>query len=200
MPCDNKKKLMFPRTINSFEIWPQILLKALLKVYSYKWFSPQAQFDQEVGDGSIVYSLTGLIPESIKITDFERDAMEIFRKNLSDDHYFNKKTYVTCYCDNEFRPKLPSQATTLKKIDFGPNAPGDKGNSAQDKSSLDVDSEPSSGMSVTSSGRMLNRLRDAATMAISVTTGRKLNIASKNSNSQNVITGFGYALMDIFEN
>lgn len=47
---------------------------------------------------------------------------------------------------------------------------------------------------------MLNRLRDAATMAISVTTGRKLNIASKSSSSSNVITGFGYALMDIFEN
>lgn len=63
-----------------------------------------------------------------------------------------------------------------------------------------MDSEPSSGVSVTSSGRMLNRLRDAATMAISVTTGRKLNIASKSSSSSNVITGFGYALMDIFEN
>jgi carbonic anhydrase/acetyltransferase-like protein (isoleucine patch superfamily) len=47
---------------------------------------------------------------------------------------------------------------------------------------------------------MLNRLRDAATMAISVTTGRKLNITNKNSTASNVITGFGYALMDIFEN
>jgi hypothetical protein len=46
------------------------------------------------------------------------------RKVLSDDHYFSKKTYVTCFCDNEFRPKLPSQTYTLKKIDFGPNAPG----------------------------------------------------------------------------
>jgi hypothetical protein len=42
------------------------------------------------------------------------------------------------------------------------------------------DSEPSSAMSVvTSSGRMLGRFRDAATLAISVTTGRKLNIANK---------------------
>jgi hypothetical protein len=47
--------------------------------------------------------------------------MELLRKVLSDDHYFNKRTFVTCYCDNEFRPKLPSQATTLKKIDFGPS-------------------------------------------------------------------------------
>jgi hypothetical protein len=46
---------------------------------------------------------------------------------------------------------------------------------------------------------MLGRLRDAATMAISVTTGKRLTI-NKSSNSTNVITGFGYALLDIFEN
>lgn len=93
-------------------------MKALLKVYSYKWFATNALYDQEIGDGSLVYSLTGLIPESISFTDFETEAMDLLRKILSDDHYFNKKTYATCYCDNDFRPKLPSQATTLKKINF----------------------------------------------------------------------------------
>jgi len=67
--------------------------------------------------------------------------------------------------------------------------------------SVDGESEPSSAtLSVRSTGRMLNRLRDAATLAISVTTGRKLNIGNKSNSSANVITGFGYALMDIFEN
>lgn len=42
MPCDYRKKPIFPRTINAMEIWPQLLMKALLKVYSYKWFSPTA--------------------------------------------------------------------------------------------------------------------------------------------------------------
>jgi hypothetical protein len=40
-------------------------MKALLKVYSYKWYSPNCMYDSEIGDGSIVYSLTGLIPEKI---------------------------------------------------------------------------------------------------------------------------------------
>ena len=31
----------------------------------------------------------------------------------------------------------------------------------------------------TSAGRMLGRLRDAATLAISVTTGRKINVSNK---------------------
>lgn len=183
MPCDGKKKLMFPRSVNNFEIWPQLLLKALLKVYSYKWFQQSAYYDPEVGDGSIVYSLTGLVPEPISIKDFEKDGMELLRRVLSDDHYFNKKTFVTCYCDNEYRPKLPSQTTTLKKIDFGSH--NTNPNSVLDKASpLDNESEAgSSHASVTSSGRMLNRLRDAATLAISVTTGRKLNIANKQSHS-----------------
>ena len=47
---------------------------------------------------------------------------------------------------------------------------------------------------------MLGRFRNAATLAISVTTGRKLNIAGKSNTGSNVITGFGYALMDLFEN
>lgn len=115
---------MFPRSINTFEIWPQILLKAIIKVYSYKWFSANSMFDSEVGDGSIVYSLTGLIPELINIKDFETQGLSLFRRILSDDHYFNKKTYATCFCDTDHRPKFPSQATTLKKIDFGGGAGG----------------------------------------------------------------------------
>ena len=49
------------------------------------------------------------------------------------------------------------------------------------------------------SHRMLGKLKHAASMAISVTTGKKLQI-NKNQNASNIIPGFGYALMDIFEN
>ena len=46
---------------------------------------------------------------------------------------------------------------------------------------------------------MLGKLKHAASMAISVTTGKKISI-KKNQNASNIIPGFGYALMDIFEN
>ena len=46
---------------------------------------------------------------------------------------------------------------------------------------------------------MLHKLKNVASMAISVTTGKKLTI-NKNPNASNIIPGFGYALMDIFEN
>ena len=113
MPCDSKKRLLFPRTVNNFEIWPHLLLKALLKVYSYKWFAENAIYDPEVGDGSLVYSLTGLIPERISFKNaeaFEKEGIELLRRTLSDDHYFGKKSYITCYCESDSRPKLPSQA------------------------------------------------------------------------------------------
>jgi|LauGreDrversion4_2_1035121.scaffolds.fasta_scaffold149517_2 hypothetical protein len=50
-----------------------------------------------------------------------------------------------------------------------------------------------------SSKKMLNKLKESASMAITVTTGRKLQI-NKNPKASNVIPGFGYAVMDIFEN
>ena len=66
MPCDKRKKLLFPRTVEVFEIWPQLLLKAYLKVYSYKWL-PAAHIEEEVGDGALIYALTGLLPERVRL-------------------------------------------------------------------------------------------------------------------------------------
>jgi len=46
---------------------------------------------------------------------------------------------------------------------------------------------------------MLKKLKQVASMAITVTTGKKLEVNRK-PNASNVIPGFGYAMMDIFEN
>lgn len=50
MPCDKRKKLLLPRTVNNFEIWPALLLKAFFKLHTYKWFE-NGCYDKEVGDG-----------------------------------------------------------------------------------------------------------------------------------------------------
>jgi hypothetical protein len=93
-------------------------MKAHLKVYSYKWFSDSSQYEKEIGDGSIIYSLTGLIPEYIQMKDFENDGMNNFRSLLSDEAFFGHKAYLTVYCGEEFRPKLPSQLTALPKMEI----------------------------------------------------------------------------------
>lgn len=48
--------------------------------------------------------------------DFEKDGMNNFRNYLSDEAYFGHKAYLTIYCGEEFRPKLPSQLTALKPM------------------------------------------------------------------------------------
>lgn len=187
VPCDYKGRPIFARTNNTNEIWPQLLMKALLKVYSYKWYSPDAQFDQEIGDGSIIYSLTGLIPENISVKNFSSETMALFRKMLNDEWYFGHKSYITCYCDEGFRPKLPSQLqSNLEKTPERPRTNDDY---------ADIDPAPA----YDSSKKMLQKLKNSASMAITVTTGRKL-VVRKNPNASNVIPGFGYAMMDIFEN
>lgn len=123
MPCSAKGQPILPRTTDPEEIWPQLLMKAILKVYSYKWYSTNCQYDSEIGDASIVYSLTGLIPEHISIESLEQ-AEQIFRKHLADDYYFGKKSYLTAYCENEFRPKFPSQKDNLSDAINAGGGPG----------------------------------------------------------------------------
>jgi hypothetical protein len=106
-----------------------------LKVYSYKWYATNCQYDSEIGDGSIVYSFTGLVPEKIAIKDLSA-AAEIFRKYLSDDQYFNKKSFVTAYCENEFRPKFPSQLKHLKGLSSGAGGASPQRGTAQPGSGI----------------------------------------------------------------
>ena len=49
--------------------------------------------------------------------------MSRFRKMLTDDWYFGHKAYITAYCGEEFRPKLPSQRTALNKIELNQGSP-----------------------------------------------------------------------------
>ena len=191
MPCDNKRKLMFPRTTDSTEIWPQILIKAFFKLYSFKWY-PGAQYDRETGDTSLVYALTGLIGERIKIDDFHKDGMETLRKHLSDDYYFNNKTYLMAYCGPTFKPKIPSQ------MPGNQSGPGGAGSPNQ---SFTTPSLMISNMAQTQKQKLAAKLREIANLALSITYGKKISASTLNkSRSSYVIPGFGYALMDIFEN
>ena len=107
--------------------------------------------------------------------------MPLFRNMLTDDWYFGHKAYLTAYCQEDFRPKLPTQLEKNKQLAIAPEG------------------DDMSEYSQATSHRMLGKLKHAASMAISVTTGKKLQI-KKNENASNIIPGFGYALMDIFEN
>ena len=63
----------------------------------------------------------------------------------------------------------------------------------------DMGSDTTSMQSFESSQKMLAKFKDAASLAISVTTGKRMNNI-KQTNNTNIIPGFGYAMMDLFEN
>jgi hypothetical protein len=193
MPCDSRYKLMYPRTTDFTEIWPQLLIKAFFKLYSFKWY-PGANYDRETGDGTIVYALSGLIGERIKITDFHKEGMNLLRKHLSDDHYFGNKTYVMCYCGPTFHPKIPSQ------LPGGKIAASGITNMAQ-TSGISGPNLTLNSLGQTQKQRLAQKLREIASLALSITSGKKLSPAIYQKQRQSyVIPCFGYALVDLFEN
>ena len=140
-----------------------------------------------------MYALTGLIGERIKIDDFHKEGIELLRRHLSDDHYFNNKTYVMTYCGPTFRPKLPSQASNISGASSKRVSPN---NSILGGPYLHIHN-----MANTQKQKLAMRLREIASLALSITSGKKLNLSSLNKARQSyVIPGFGYALMDMFEN
>lgn len=126
IPCNKAGENLLPRTENVDELWPAILTKALIKLFSYK-FKSILYHAHEVGDLHILYALTGYIPENINFNLFETsnennknlDENDLENKNqnsngnkflkvqdilksklsfyISDENYFYKKNYAMIY-------------------------------------------------------------------------------------------------------
>jgi len=70
MPCSKFDEFLLPRCENLDELWPAILTKAIIKLFSYKTNKmryAKEKFYSEVGDISILYSLTGFVPEHLNL-------------------------------------------------------------------------------------------------------------------------------------
>ncbi len=67
MPCGKYDEMLLPRCNNLEEIWPQILTKAILKLYSYKYKTSDINLWEDVGDISIISALTGYIGEKLTL-------------------------------------------------------------------------------------------------------------------------------------
>eukprot|EP00794_Sanderia_malayensis_P000438 gene438-1079_t len=65
MPFDEKGKILLPTTSKENELWPMLLSKALIKVASLD-YAGGSSFS-EMGDTSIIHSLTGWLPEPIPL-------------------------------------------------------------------------------------------------------------------------------------
>jgi hypothetical protein len=66
MPCNKFDEFYLPRCDYLEELWPAILTKALIKLYSYKIVSSSFK---ECGDFEPLYALTGYVPEKINLNE-----------------------------------------------------------------------------------------------------------------------------------
>ena len=83
----------FPQCDSSLELWPMILTKALIKLYSYK-YRCEPYIRDEIGDCSILYSLTkyvGIKLPSYKFIKYLNNLQDIKTKQISND---NKKREI----------------------------------------------------------------------------------------------------------
>lgn len=99
------------------------------------------------------------------------------------------------YCGPTFKPKLPTQQPPGSGGVLG----GSKGATPND--SFGAPSITITNIPNTQKQRLAQKLREITILALSISTGKKLNLQKLNQPRPSyVIPGFGYALMDIFEN
>lgn len=120
MPCSIYDEFCLPRTEKLEELWPAIITKALIKLYSYKNHS-----GEEIGDCAPFYALTGYIGERIffpiqsggaqgqsihssvkssfkfggvrEMLEDEIEKMKLLENALKDDFYQNKQKILLCF-------------------------------------------------------------------------------------------------------
>ena len=83
MPVSHNDEFFLPRCDSLEEIWPALLTKALIKLYSYKIISNKFY---EIGDSEPFYALTGYIPtllKEIKIKNINNKIMQQDNHNQS---------------------------------------------------------------------------------------------------------------------
>lgn len=123
MPCTTYEEFLLPRCESIEELWPAILAKALIKLFSYrtsKMKYTKEKYANEVGDISFLYSLTGYIPEHLnlnfikqgnrrilifKFYDIKNFNVEFFKLDkfeyivnlLNDTRFLNSQKYFICY-------------------------------------------------------------------------------------------------------
>jgi len=79
MPCNKNEEPLLPKCENWEELWPAIITKAILKLFSYK-FSTYTKPESIIGDIQILYALTGSFAELIDINKKDSDYRKYFEK------------------------------------------------------------------------------------------------------------------------
>lgn len=114
---------LFPKSEDLYQIWPQIFSKAICKLYKYRWENnPNFHFNNLVGDGCIMYALTGLIPETLDIRRMSNNDWDKIHRLLNDEEYTKNQAYMVCYSNPGHTAHPPSnKLETEKDLLLAPN-------------------------------------------------------------------------------
>jgi len=72
----------------------------LYKLFQVKWKT--GDINEEIGDGAIMYSLTGLIPSTLPTAKLDDKHLDNIRDLLSDAKYLNDSAYVIGFNSTSF--------------------------------------------------------------------------------------------------
>ena len=97
----NTFECYFPRTTNKFELWPILLTKGIIKLFSYKYRNDD--YDNfEVGDISLFYCLIGYFGYKLdKKIFFQKENNEKIKEFLNEENYETKNKLIIMYSNSE---------------------------------------------------------------------------------------------------
>ncbi len=91
IPCNKNEEPIIPRCEKWEELWPAIITKAIIKLFSYK-FRTYFSVENIIGDIQIIHALTGYFVELCDINKKEIDFKKYFNKieiiNISNEHNY----------------------------------------------------------------------------------------------------------------
>ena len=111
MPLSQNDEFFFPRCESLEELWPALLTKALIKLYSYKIISNKFY---EIGDAEPFYALTGYIPtifkeieiNNNKISGENHNQSRIIETDSKKDESSNKENNIKNENENNLKDSL----------------------------------------------------------------------------------------------
>lgn len=109
MPVNSNFEFIFPRCESLEELWPSLLTKAIVKLYS-SYYSTKSYSIEAIGDASLVYSLTGYIGERCLID----PKLNIVFNNQEIEKFHNQKTNIKSLSIEE--PDSPVIIKRLSKL------------------------------------------------------------------------------------
>lgn len=165
--------LLFPKTTNFRDLWPVLICKAYFKLYSYRWknISKFISSPNQELDGSLIYSISGLVPQHKTFDNIGLAEWEELKGLLSDESWEQNFHLISVYCNFEKNPAIPSMSY-IEEEDEDKEKDKEKSISAEEANKSAKDSEIH---------------------------GKKVQFAQK-SKPINIVQGFSYLLTDIFAN